>query len=249
MLRNLQNDFKKFVETGELTSDLANEVLPTELDEKHRLGIYRNSVKENIKGALKIAYPNTIKLVGEEFFEYVASAYIFKNLPQEGNLLNYGDTFSEYLASINETSKYPFIYDFAKLEWYVNECHNAEVEYAVTASDVDRMLHEGRTPEFKLRSCLRVIASNYAIEDLWGILLSNKELPENFKIDLPSELYTLLMKIDHGVEFFPLEKEEYQIVSEMLNGKELADALGFLKSEEKAGYVMAKLLNIGVFRL
>lgn len=249
MLRKLQEDFKKFIETGDLTKDLANEVMPSELDEKHRLGIYRNSVQENVKGALKITYPNTIKLIGEEFFNYAASAYIFKNLPTEGNLLNYGDTFPEYLASINETEKYPFIYDFAKLEWYVNECHNEETEYAVTAADVSRMLHEGKTPELKLRSCLRAISSKYDIENLWAVLNTNKELPENFKINRPSELYTLVMKIDYGVEFFPLEKEEYKVVSEMLDGKELSKALDFINSEEKAGYVMAKLLNIGVFKL
>lgn len=249
MLHKLQNEFKKYVIDGTPSNDLTSEIIDNGVNSEAKLNIYRSTIRENLTNALRITYPLTAKIIGEGFLDFVASSYVFKFLPNEGSLLGYGKEFPEYLGSLEQMQSYLFVKDFANFEWLASECHDAHEEYPISAIEMQQLLEKGIVPDLKIRSCVKAIASKYAIDKLWDLLRKNKDIHEGFQIELTNESYLMLAKIEYEIEVFPLEKSEFEIIEKMNNGHGLEDALASFSSENEAAITVSKLMNLGAFCL
>lgn len=247
MLHKLQNEFKKYIETGIASEDLIDQIKGSELDAEEKLSIYKNNIRENLTGSLRVSYPLTEKLIGDQFFEYIASKYVFKNLPDSGCLLNYGRTFSDFLNAAEELNNYKFVPEFAKLEWKINDVHNEVEDQPLTASDLQAMIDQGKMPILRVRKCIRTIASKYNIDELWDVLKNDKEVKDYFKIESEIALYFLVVKFDYETEFFPLEKKEFKVINRILSGEDIEKSLDIFQNENEAALAFSKLINLGVF--
>jgi hypothetical protein len=64
-----------------------------------RLDIYRNTFVANATRALRLTYPAVHKLVGDEFFEGAAVAFIAQHPPRSACFDHYGEAFAAFLAA------------------------------------------------------------------------------------------------------------------------------------------------------
>ena len=64
-----------------------------------RLNIYRNTYLAGLVGALRISYPAVRKLVGDEFFEGAARAFIDAHPARSAYLNEYGAQLGDFLAN------------------------------------------------------------------------------------------------------------------------------------------------------
>ena len=90
-----------------------------------RLDIYRNTFIHTLTKALRLSFPVTERLVGEEFFEGAAQFFIADHPPGEAWLDRFGVEFPDFLRSFSQAKSIVYLGDVAELEWAVNSALNA----------------------------------------------------------------------------------------------------------------------------
>ena len=151
-LHNLQNQFSTAVlSNGQSDSGVSNNSFDIEealiagpLAANRRLNIYRNNVTISLRNALKAVYPVIYKLVGKEFFDAMAKDYIIKHPSRSGNLHDFGDKLSSFIARFAPAGELVYLADVAKLEWAYH-----------------RVFHAQNSPPFDLQKLQEVAAANY----------------------------------------------------------------------------------------
>lgn len=81
-----------------------------------RFAVYRNNVVVGLVQALQAAYPAVHRLVGDEFFRAMATYFVRRDPPASPILLQYGESFPDFLAIFQPVSKLPYLPDVARLE-------------------------------------------------------------------------------------------------------------------------------------
>ena len=93
-----------------------------------RLDIYRNTFIHTLTKALRLSFPATERLVGEDFFEGAAQFFIAAHPPREAWLDRFGGAFPDFLRAFPQTKSIVYLGDVAELEWAVNNAlHAADV--------------------------------------------------------------------------------------------------------------------------
>src|SRR6266404_1656399 len=94
-----------------------------------RLDIYRNTFVHTLTKTLRLCFPVTERLVGEDFFEGAAQIFIEERPPRVAWLDLYGGEFPEFLSSFPPATSIAYLGDVAELEWAVNSAlHAADIE-------------------------------------------------------------------------------------------------------------------------
>lgn len=92
-----------------------------------RFNVYRNNMAAGLVDALRATFPAVQRLVGKEYFDAVARAYIDRHPPGSPVLLLYGRDLGSFLESFPSASGVPYLGDVARLEWArVNALHAAD---------------------------------------------------------------------------------------------------------------------------
>lgn len=86
---------------------------------QRRLAAYRNNLFGNLRSAIKASYPVVQRIVGEAFFREAARQYILAYPSLTGDLNDYGEQFSTFIASYPHAVELPYLADVARLEWAV----------------------------------------------------------------------------------------------------------------------------------
>lgn len=84
------------------------------------LDVYRNNWRSNLRNALRVTYPVVERLVGAEYFDWMADRFLDEQPSQSGNLDNYGAEFPEFIRSFAGVAELPYLADVAQLELYVD---------------------------------------------------------------------------------------------------------------------------------
>jgi hypothetical protein len=93
--------------------------------------VHRHTLRANLQGALRKTYPVVALLVGDEFFAYVARAFIAREPSRSPNLEDYGSGFAEFLRDFAPAASLPYLADVAALE--------AAIERVARAADDSTM--------------------------------------------------------------------------------------------------------------
>lgn len=109
---------KAFVNALDQQSTQIFDVIQTHaLTATAHFAIYKNSILGAQQNALKAIYPVCVKLVGEDFFIYMANHYIAKHASCSPDLNDYGKYFSEFIKTFSPANDLPYLPDVATLEW------------------------------------------------------------------------------------------------------------------------------------
>jgi hypothetical protein len=87
--------------------------------------VYRNNYRGNLHDALAGAYPVIRRLVGEEFFRFLAKRFIEAHPSRSGDLHRYGGELAEFLTRFGNTRHLPYLPDMARLEWAYHRAYFA----------------------------------------------------------------------------------------------------------------------------
>lgn len=90
-----------------------------------RLAIYRANVAASAAKALTAAYPVLRQVVGDEFFNGLARAYLRAWPSTCGNLYDFGGEYAAFLAAFPHAQSLPYLPDLARLEWLVHRAYGA----------------------------------------------------------------------------------------------------------------------------
>lgn len=216
-LRNLQQKFITAVfedRSDDQSDDQDNHfdelLVRTKISGKRRLRIYHNNIFTNFTDALSAVYPVIKKLVGDEFFHFMADAYIRKFPSASGNLHDFGARLPEFIEEFEPANSLVYLADVARLEWAYHLVFHAADCQPLIAEKLQLVEQENY---FKLifatNPASQLIYSTYPILTIWQ---SNQETVadnvESIQLD-EGESRLLVIRQQSGIEIHSLANDEF----------------------------------------
>lgn len=223
-LPELQDAFAQAIFSGDGAAILpfvtADGVTPQE-----RLAVYRNNVFHNFREALRAVYPVVDRLVGSDFFDYVADAYSRRHPSASGDIHGYGDAFADFLAGLEQATDLAYLPDTARLEWAIHRVFHAA---AAPPIDPRRLAAVGEehyaSLRFVLNPACRLLASDYPVQRIWALNQPDVPWDEGFSL-AEGGVHLLVRRDDFEVECVPLAEGEFQLLRTLAEGLPLGEAV------------------------
>jgi hypothetical protein len=140
-------------------------------DPETRLAVYRNNIVVSLIDALATTFPVTKELVGSEFFQDMARAFIRQHPPTTRVLTWLGLPFADFIENFAPAGALPYLADVARLEMLrVRAYHAADArglalpDFADLLEDPDRL----GAIALVLHPCVCPLASEWAVVSIWG---------------------------------------------------------------------------------
>ncbi len=181
-----------------------------------RVNIYRQTIFHSLENALRTSYPVIVKLVGDDFFRFLAQQYIQQYSSVSGDLNRYGDVFFQLLQSLPETAELPYLADVAQLEWCVQLAENSRDH---TPFPIEKLI--AVAPEhypnlqFFLNSCAYLQSSIYPIADIWQ---ANQSDGDGVVELHTGEFYCLIYRVDYQVTVTTLNADQWAFLNAIQQG-------------------------------
>jgi Putative DNA-binding domain len=190
-LRNLQLGFAQSLWGDPQTEFLAH-VEENALPQAQRLNVYCNNVNSNLQDALSSTYPVIQRLVGAEFFSYIAKQYLKVYASTTGDLNDFGGEFAKFLSRFPATGQLAYLPDVARLEWAYHEVFQSPFHYPVDFSKLASLpQHEYGDLKFVLQPASRLIHSEFPILRIWEV--NQAEYKGDASVDLAEGGVNLLV--------------------------------------------------------
>jgi hypothetical protein len=220
-LREVQDSVTAFMLGG--GDGAAALVVADGLAPEDRLGIYRNTYRSALVAALRISYPAVRKLVGEDFFEGAARAFIDAHPPAIAYLNAYGAEFGDFLAAFAPAESLPYLADVARLEWAVNLALHAE---DTPPLDFARLAGISADIAFVAHPSVALLALAHPADAIWRAVLDGDD-DALAAIDISAGPVRLLIgRGAEGVTVERLAEDEAAFAAALFSGIALSRALG-----------------------
>lgn len=213
-LRDLQIGFVDVVLGRDVSA--ADWVVGAGLEPAARLRIYVHAVATTLNAALRDSFPGVLSLVGEDFFDAMASRYRLEHPSASGNLQHFGADFADFIAAMPEAAGLRYLPDVARLEW-----SRQLAALAADAGTVDALrctvlaAAEPGTLRLRLHPSLQLLRSEHAVLSLWQWCQSPSAAPPSVN----EGECVLLWREGTGVAMAALEPATFRCI-ELLEGAE-----------------------------
>lgn len=216
-----------------------------------RLAIYRNNVIGNLTRALRLGFPAVERLVGEDFFAAVAQRFIEARPPSAADLNQYGESFAEFLGSLEAADGVPYLADVARLEWAVSHALHSPPAPPLALNALTAVLPERQADlRFHLHPTLTLLALDHPAHAIWEAVLTADAGERDARlaaIDPGSGGEKLaVLRSDGSLSVETLSNPAFDLIQILANGRTLAEALSCV-SEQEAVLPLADFLTRGFF--
>lgn len=221
---------------------LADGIAPGE-----RLAIYRNTFASALTRALRLSYPAVERLVGAEFFEGAARAFIEDEPPRCSCLDDYGAGFADFLARFAPAASLEYLPAVARLERAVNRALRApdaqplDVARLATTSE-DEL---GRI-RFTPHPSASLVRADHPVDAIWRAVLDQDDAALAAIDPASGPVRLLVHRATGGVEVDRLSESAWRVTAALFAGRPLYSALEEATCAE-AQSLLAKHLSAGRF--
>lgn len=226
-LAELQTNFIHDCLAGSLTANnalMANDLNTQSISAQGLMGIYQNSAIANITNSLSLSYPVIEKLVGKDFFQVMCKQYIVKHWPTSGNMDDYGEFFSSFLAEFEQVRHLSYLEDVAQLEWLFHQSSlandNSFFDWACLAN-----VASSEAITFILSPSVSIMCSTMPVDKIW--LMNQMNAPENIELSLDddSDTYIVLFRQGLKTEIMTVVASEFTFLQSIENGLNFETAI------------------------
>lgn len=138
-------------------------------DPQQRFAVYRNNVTISLIEALAVTYPVVLQLVGEPFFREMARLYARQHPPRSRIMLDYGETFPDFVANFAPASEVHYLADVARLEASRRRAYHAADAPALDQTAYTRLsAAELDAVTIRFHPSVTILQSSFAIVSLWA---------------------------------------------------------------------------------
>lgn len=141
---------------------------PDRQPSEKRFNVYRNNVVAGLVEALKAAFPAARRIAGDEFFAAMARVYVSLAPPRTPVMLDYGESFPDFIGTFEPAKCVAYLADVARLERaWVEAYHAAEAPPIdpSTLAAIDSQIIPHVT--FALHPSVRVVRSSFPVVQIW----------------------------------------------------------------------------------
>lgn len=133
-----------------------------------RFAVYRNNVVAGLTEALRDAFPAVHRIVGADFFQAMARAYVVTEPPRTPILLDYGAGFPGFIAAFAPAAVLPYLADVARIERAWSEAYHAPEATPLDPSAFMSIAPDALpTVSLVLHPSLRVVRSQFPALTIW----------------------------------------------------------------------------------
>jgi len=193
-----------------------------------RFNIYRNNVAVSLSDALAETFPVVKMLVGEEFFAGLAQVYVQQNKPTSPLLMEYGDTFSDFIQAFSPAEGIPYLSDVATLEFaWLSAYHAADADPLTidVLSSVPEDALDAIT--FKMHPSLILMTSDWPVTSIWHAH-QEQAAPDLSKLGAAPE-FILVVRPGLDVQVLGLSEASFAFADALDSGMSLGAACNALE--------------------
>ncbi len=222
-LHELQRRFSDALLGGDVDGMMCD-IRPGGLTAARRIGIYRNNVFTNQREALRVIYSVIERLVGAEFFDYLAEAYLRRYGSPAGDLNRLGEHLADFLPEFPPASSLVYLPDTARLEWLVHRVYHGPNHGPLS---LERLAHvppsHYESLRFRLHPASGLFESRYPVHRIWQVNQPGYEGDEC--VDLHSGgMRSLVERRGGRVELRPLNAGEWAFLQALANDRTFGEA-------------------------
>lgn len=196
---------------------------PTAPTASKRFAVYRNNVFVSLVEALKARFPAVQNAVGPEFFEAMARDYAVANQPASPLMMQYGDSFPDFIEGFPPLADFPWLADLARLEGAITQSYHAADAAALGSHAFARIAPEDLSRlRMTLHPAMRLIVSRFPVTTLWR--MNRGEAPLT-TIEAWSAETALIYRPDFTVAVDALSPASGTFLTALHAGETLADAV------------------------
>jgi hypothetical protein len=190
------------------------------------LAVYRNTCQRSLVNALSTSFPIVARLVGAEFFEGMACAFIERHLPTSACLDDYGAELPAFVETFAPASSLSYLADVARLEWAVNQALHAD---DAAALDLTRLADLGESElaalTFTMHPSVTLLALRFPADAIWDAVIRRDDAAMA-AIDLASgPVHLLIERGPEGVAVRRLSEAAWRFTARLAAGEPLGIAL------------------------
>lgn len=213
--------------------------VPSTIDPAGRFAVYRNNVMAGLTAALAAGFPALQAIVGTDFFAAMAQAYIREHPPRSPVLLQYGESFGDFIAGFAPAASLPYLPDVARLEAaYTHVFHAADARPAPAAALAEIDATRLATLRLHLHPALALIRSPHPVGTIWR--MNTGALPLAEIADWQAE-DALLCRPALGVSLLRLAPGQARFITGLQQDGSLAHAAAAAAAEAE-GFDLAAML-------
>jgi hypothetical protein len=223
-LHELQTVFMRAILDG--SSDRAAELIVARgIEPARRLQVYAGNAQANFSDSLRLSFPATLRLVGEDYFGQCAREFRKHHPSRSGDLQHAGRAFPAYLSQLHGADQYRYLGDVARLEWLCQEALLAPDHGPLDLERLGRIAPDAYDAlVFGLHPAARLFFSEYPALRIWESNVGEAAQPE--PIDLaagPDRI--LLRRSELRLKFYRLSGGEFRFLGALQKGETFAAAV------------------------
>jgi|GEM_PF-6263911 len=225
-----------------LLHDSDDNELAVQLNDKRRLFVYQNTIFGQLIDVLSSTYSVVKALVGEEYFNLIATSYIRDHPPTKSSLTYYGESFVGHIKNQEALLAMPYIIDMAAFEWAWNYCffaNNANYLNPEELLSLDEKTFQGLS--FTMHPSCRLLPCKHSIYELWQWIEQGAE-GEPPVIKNADVTYLFWRTNNHEIAIETASHEDTIIWKAIIDGEPLSRAFKDL-SPSKQGEWLEKILT------
>ncbi|MCW8955374.1 MAG: DNA-binding domain-containing protein [Gammaproteobacteria bacterium] len=193
------------------------------LSPQQQIAIYRDSVFGSLSTALAQIYPVCKKLVGADFFDFMAVQYIKNHYSVSPDLADYGKQLAIFIENFKPASVLPYLADVTRLEW---AWHRAFHSIDHDGMNINRLTqvseHAQQSLIFKLPPGSKLISSPYPIDTIWLANQNTNESDNIIHLD-QGKVKLLVWRKQYDIRIDSLNDDEWLFLSAIKNKRTFID--------------------------
>ena len=224
---------------------IAGAIFENGIPAAERLQIYRNNTLILLAEALAETFPTVAKLVGSEFFDAMAKAFIRAHPPAQPSLIAYGDAFAGFIDGFDPASGLPYLGDVARLEWAWLEAY-----HAMDANPLDPASLTSAPPErmgdltFRLHPSARFASSPYPTVAIWEANQDDADNEVAVSLD-DGPTHVLIVRPAIEVEMRSLTPAAFAFFQRLAEGSTVSKALEGATATDP-GFTLEVVLGLAI---
>jgi hypothetical protein len=180
-LMNLQNQFQNFL-TQDNAEIISNIMGTAKVSREKRMDIYKEAYRLRLIEALTANFPILEKYLGYEQFNKLANGYIDAYPSEFRSIRWFGDRLDLFLNENEPYHVFPYLSEFANLEWCMTLSFDAREESVITLGAIGEVApHLWETMRFRLHHSIHLLTFNWNVVDLWKSLSQDETPPDPVK--------------------------------------------------------------------
>jgi len=210
-------------------ADLPDDSTPRDARAAAGITVYRNNVRAALLRVLHDTFPVIHRLVGEEFFRYLAHEYFHAHPPTSPLAARYGDNLPGFLRAFEPASGLPYLPDIARLELaWLGSYHAAEADCMESERCFALLGEDPEADKFQLHPSVRLISSPFPIHTIW--LHNKNESAEKLRLPESGEC-VVIKRPAHRVFTETTSEPVWAALKVLQQGKTFSDAMPAIASE------------------